>query len=174
MKLSTATFIVISVLLGVGVGIAGFTFVYAKGASYLTNDPAACANCHVMQEQYDGWLKGSHHAVAGCNDCHTPPGLIPKYATKALNGFWHSFYFTTGTFHEPIQIGPRNRAITEKACRKCHETIVEAIEAPPGVGNTHAGGGETPCLNCHNSVGHPEGLGQPGQPQFTHNDPDHE
>ena len=33
-----------------------FTFVYAKGLSYLTPDPRACLNCHVMYSQYDGWL----------------------------------------------------------------------------------------------------------------------
>jgi cytochrome c nitrite reductase small subunit len=80
-------------------GIGGFTFIYARGYSYLTNDPAACANCHVMREQFDGWVKSSHRAVAGCNDCHTPPGFAGKYYTKARNGFWHSFYFTNGGFH---------------------------------------------------------------------------
>ena len=40
-------------------GIGAYTFVYARGASYLTNDPAACVNCHVMREPYDGWrLRG--------------------------------------------------------------------------------------------------------------------
>jgi hypothetical protein len=31
---------------------------------------------------------GGHRAAAVCNDCHTPPGLLGKYTTKALNGFW--------------------------------------------------------------------------------------
>src|SRR5688572_27530694 len=135
--------------LGVAVGLGAFTFVFADGASYLTNDPAACANCHVMREQYDGWLKSSHHSVAVCNDCHTPPGFFPKYYTKALNGFWHSFYFTTGGFHEPIQIGARNREVTESACRKCHHALTESIEGP------HPRGEDIACLTCHNSVGHP-------------------
>ncbi|HSP80822.1 MAG TPA: cytochrome c nitrite reductase small subunit [Myxococcaceae bacterium] len=142
---------------GLAIGIGGFTFTYAKGASYLTDDPSACANCHVMHEQYDGWLKSSHHAVASCNDCHTPPGVIAKYANKASNGFWHSFYFTTGNFHEPIRIRPSNRQVTEQACRKCHTDLVEALEAPAA-----HGAGESSCLHCHNSVGHPEGLGHAG------------
>jgi len=49
---------------GIAVGLGLFTFVYAKGWSYLTNDPKACANCHVMTEQYEGWLKASHRSVA--------------------------------------------------------------------------------------------------------------
>ena len=62
----------IGVAFGVTAGIGGFTFIYAKGYAYLTNGPAACANCHVMREQFDGWVKSSHCSVAGCNDCHTP------------------------------------------------------------------------------------------------------
>src|SRR5687767_13211273 len=96
--------IALGAALGLAGGVGGFTFVYAKGASYLTNDPAACANCHVMQGHFDAWMKGSHRSVAGCNDCHTPKGVVGKYATKAKNGFWHSYYFTVGGFHEPIEI----------------------------------------------------------------------
>jgi cytochrome c nitrite reductase small subunit len=150
MNKRTLQSIVLGVSIRLAVGLGSYTFVYAKGYSYLLNDPQSCANCHVMQEQFDGWEKSSHRAVATCNDCHTPPGLIAKYATKASNGFWHSFAFTTGRFHEPIQIKPHNKAVTEKACRKCHQEIVEAIEGP----HLERSGDETSCLRCHRSVGH--------------------
>jgi len=136
----------LSLAVGGAVGLGAYTFIYAKGASYLTNNPAACANCHIMNEQYDGWTKSSHRAVAGCNDCHTPHSLIPKYLTKAQNGFWHSFRFTTGRFHEPIQINSRNRRITEGACRSCHLEIVQAIEGSKQ--------GTISCISCHATVGH--------------------
>ena len=29
-------------------------------------------------------------AVAMCNDCHVPHGVVARYATKARNGLWHS------------------------------------------------------------------------------------
>src|SRR5687768_2159105 len=54
------------VLIGVVAGIGAFTFVYARGSSYLTNDPAACMNCHIMREHFDAWSKSSHKAVAVC------------------------------------------------------------------------------------------------------------
>jgi len=95
----------------VAAGAGGYTFVYAKGGSYLTDDPRACANCHVMQGQYDGWLQSSHRNVAACNDCHTPAGFVGKYYTKADNGLHHSIAFTSGDFHEPIRIKPHNLAI---------------------------------------------------------------
>jgi cytochrome c nitrite reductase small subunit len=139
----------LALALGAAAGLAGYTFIYAKGASYLTNDPAACANCHIMRDHFDAWRKSSHHAVATCNDCHTPSGFVGKYTTKALNGFWHSFYFTTGNFPDPLRITPRNRAITERKCRECHAGIVDMIEG------THRDAEDESCIRCHRLVGHP-------------------
>lgn len=141
--------IILGVVLGLPIGVGAYTFVYARGYSYMTDNAEACVNCHIMEEQYGAWLKSSHRAVAVCNDCHTPPGLIPKYATKARNGFWHSYYFTTGWFDDNIHITPSGREVTEKACRKCHQEIVEAIE-----GSQSGRDSQTSCLGCHNSVGH--------------------
>jgi len=144
-------------LVGIGIGGGLFTFVYARGGSYLSADPAACANCHIMQEHYAAWTKSSHRVVAGCNDCHTPADFIGKYSAKASNGFWHSLGFTTGDFPDPLRIKPSNRAITEAACRSCHEEMVSAIdhgtwgEARSGV---HGSSGELSCIHCHKHVGH--------------------
>lgn len=137
----------IVVLAGVAVGLGGYTFVYAKGYSYLLHDPAACANCHVMRAYHDGWLKSSHRSAAGCNDCHTPPDFIGKYTTKAVNGFFHSLAFTSGRFPDAIEIKGRSREITESACRHCHQDIVAAIDAPHARGNIS-------CLRCHSNAGH--------------------
>ena len=95
-------------------------------------------------------MKSSHRAVATCNDCHTPPGLVPKYFTKAEHGFFHSLAFTTGNFHDPIQIKERSRRVTENACRKCHQDIVHDIDT------TTAHDGTMSCIRCHASVGHPK------------------
>src|SRR5215813_15088414 len=98
MSRRTLQSLILGVSIGAAVGLGAYTFIYAKGGSYLTNNPAACANCHVMREQYDDWSKSSHRAVATCNDCHTPPNVLGKYATKISNGFKHSYYFTVGGF----------------------------------------------------------------------------
>lgn len=145
-----------SVLLGAALGIGSYTFVYANGASYLSDDPQACANCHVMGDHYDAWSRSSHREVATCNDCHTPEGTLAKYVSKADNGVRHALGFTTGNFPDPLQITERNTRVTEQACRKCHESIAIAIEGfthetpamPPGEGN------EQSCVRCHANVGH--------------------
>lgn len=155
--------VVAAVAAGVAIGLSAYTFGYAKGYSYLTNDPAACANCHVMSEHFAAWTKSSHRAVATCNDCHTPHNVVGKYATKANNGFWHSFYFTSGRFPDPLRITDRNRQVTEGACRECHEEIVAAIDpAAPrrgdGDGDVTVRGNpehaESGCIRCHRYVGH--------------------
>ncbi|MBI5514544.1 MAG: cytochrome c nitrite reductase small subunit [Deltaproteobacteria bacterium] len=142
-----------ALLAGLFVGVGGYTFMYARGGAYLTNDPAACANCHVMREQFEGWRRGSHHAVATCNDCHAPRGLVPKLAIKALNGFRHSWAFTTGRFHEPIASTPLNQRVTEGACRGCHGAVVDAIETHRA-GPVPRGDERVSCIRCHRSVGH--------------------
>lgn len=138
----------LGVFAGVASGVGAYTFLYARGASYLTDEPSACANCHIMRDYHEAWLKSSHQAVAVCNDCHTPADFIGKYAAKALNGYHHSMAFTTGRFHEPLQITPLNHRITENACRHCHEDIVQGIDWHPG------DAGELSCVRCHFSVGH--------------------
>ena len=135
-------------LFGGVVGLGGFTFSYASGLSYLSNDPAACVNCHIMNDQWDRWNRGSHHAVATCNDCHTPhDSVVTKYAVKALNGFRHSYAFTTGNFPEPIQITSLNRDVAQNACLYCHGSLTNDM--------SHANTDDpTDCLRCHAGVGH--------------------
>jgi cytochrome c nitrite reductase small subunit len=139
----------LAVALGLALGLGAYTFGYARGYSYLSNDASACANCHVMREHFDAWNKSTHRAVATCNDCHTPHDLVGKYTVKAKNGFWHSFYFTTGRYPDPLRITPGNRDVTANACRDCHGEITAAIDPASA-----RGAERTNCVRCHQYVGH--------------------
>jgi cytochrome c nitrite reductase small subunit len=135
-------------LVGILAGVGTYTFYYADGAAYLSNNPATCANCHIMQDQFQAWQKGPHHAVAVCNDCHAPhDSLAHKLFVKGVNGVKHSFAFTTHRYPDNFEISDFNRRVTEHACRDCHEGIVHEIESP-------AGFGEISCIRCHSDVGH--------------------
>ncbi|MEQ8847347.1 cytochrome c nitrite reductase small subunit [Botrimarina sp.] len=139
----------VAVMCGALGGLGTFTFGYGEGHAYLGNNPASCANCHVMQSFYDSWQKSSHHAVAVCNDCHTPhDSLLAKYLVKADNGFFHSLAFTTGQFKDPIQIKPRNAAVVQHACLDCHKQLVNHMLP------AQEGGDMLSCVHCHASVGH--------------------
>lgn len=140
--------LVLLVFSGISLGFGGATFHYAKGTSYLSNDPAACANCHIMQEQYDGWQKSSHHNVATCNDCHTPHDFLGKYMSKMSNGYHHSLAFTLQNFQEPIRIKPHNKKILLKNCLDCHSDFVHEILEPT------ADSMSQDCMKCHADVGH--------------------
>ncbi|MCC6229082.1 MAG: cytochrome c nitrite reductase small subunit [Phycisphaerales bacterium] len=143
----------LSVVLGVFIGLSGYTFRYAEGTSYLSNDPKACVNCHVMRDEYDGWQKGSHHAAATCNDCHVPQDLIGKYATKAEHGWRHSKGFTLQDFHEPIRITTESLVVVQDNCVRCHGEFVSAVATSRG---TQHGMmiGDLNCVHCHSHVGH--------------------
>jgi cytochrome c nitrite reductase small subunit len=149
MKFKNFFGVLLAVSLGLAIGLGAYTFYYGQGGAYLTNDPKACMNCHVMSEQYNGWIKSSHKAVATCNDCHAPKGIIAKYISKSQNGFWHSFAFTTGHFKDNIQIKPHNLAIVEQNCRDCHQNIIHSIEQINRQGNQQAS-----CVACHAGIGH--------------------
>jgi cytochrome c nitrite reductase small subunit len=141
--------LLLSSLLGILLGAGGYTFYYARGVSYLSNDPQACVNCHIMREQLDGWQKASHHGFAVCNDCHLPHDFFNKWLAKASNGYHHSVGFTFGGFPEPIRIKPANRELLNDNCRYCHRAFVSEI-SPHGINRDE----ETDCVRCHNSVGH--------------------
>jgi cytochrome c nitrite reductase small subunit len=151
LRRAAVLYTVCAVLIGAASGLGVFTFGYADGAAYLTNRPEACANCHVMREQLDAWVKSSHGKFATCNDCHSPHNFVGKYYCKTRNGFFHSLAFTTGWFPDNILITDFNRNVTENACRHCHEAIVDQIDhGAEGVDLRE----RTSCLHCHSHVGH--------------------
>jgi len=137
------------VLAGVLLGAGVFTLAYAEGLSYLSNDPEACVNCHIMREQFAGWQTGVHKDVATCNDCHVPHKLLSKYIGKAMNGWHHSSAFTLQNYPDPIRIKAGNAEVLQHNCRDCHSDMVGEITG-------HYGSDEEgpECVHCHRNVGH--------------------
>lgn len=140
---------VIAALAGVLIGLGFFTFYYAQGASYLSDDPTVCVNCHIMREHFDSWQKGSHHGVAICNDCHLPQSFPGKYLIKAENGWSHSQKFTMQNFDEPIRVRPHNREVVQANCLRCHAQLVSE-----SVGSFEHADEHQNCVRCHREVGH--------------------
>jgi len=135
--------------LGVALGMGAFTFHYAKGTSYLTSDPKACANCHIMNDQYASWQRSSHRSVAVCVDCHLPHALVPKMVAKGENGYHHSKAFTLQDFHEPIQIKAKNARILQDNCLRCHTDLTDGM-----LSFKDGHDRETGCVKCHAAAGH--------------------
>jgi cytochrome c nitrite reductase small subunit len=144
--------LLLNALFGILLGAGGYTFYYAHGTSYLSNDPQACINCHIMRDQFEGWEKASHHAYATCNDCHIPHTFVRKWLTKAENGYHHSVAFTLLNFHEPIRIKSQNAGVLNANCLYCHRNYVSEITAHRVINDQ-----ELYCVRCHDSVGHGPG-----------------
>lgn len=140
---------VVWVLLGICIGSGTYTVYFGEGLSYLSSDPKACVNCHIMREQYDGWQKASHHAAAACVDCHLPHDFVGKWIAKAENGFWHSKGFTLQDFHEPIRIHQKNGRILQNNCIHCHQDFVHDVQVTSTAQNESLN-----CIHCHQHVGH--------------------
>lgn len=136
-------------MVGMLIGVGLYTFRYAEGLSYLSNDPKACMNCHVMREHFDSWVKSSHRMAATCNDCHVPHALPEKYLVKFENGWNHSRAFTLQNFREPIRIRRSNLVALQHNCIECHATTVQEI-----VSHRDVQQGSARCTDCHRSVGH--------------------
>ncbi len=147
-RLNRPTFLfIVAGIVCIIVGLGLFTFVYARGDSYLSDDPNTCNNCHVMREQFQAWQHSSHARFATCNDCHTPhDSPISKWLVKGINGFNHSFAFTFTTYPEVIRINRMNRDVVQANCLSCHDVAVSEI-AP-----IHDNAPD--CLTCHTGIGH--------------------
>lgn len=140
----------LAVVMGGIVALGVFTLAYTQGASYLSDNPKSCVNCHVMRDVYDDWNHSGHKAAATCNDCHIPHSSpIAKWTVKGWNGVRHSVAFTLGNFPERIQITSLNQRVTQGNCIYCHEEITAETN--------HADADDpTDCLYCHAAVGHPD------------------
>ncbi|MBI5059340.1 cytochrome c nitrite reductase small subunit [candidate division KSB1 bacterium] len=130
---------------GIVIGISGYTFYYAKGYSYLVDDPKACMNCHVMRDNFRSWEIGPHRFVS-CNGCHVPHDVVGKYTTKVEHGVRHSYVFTFGD-PQVIRIKESGREIVNNNCVSCHATMVSSIFHTTGPGGRM-------CFDCHQGTGH--------------------
>ena len=149
-RLVSRRLLLLAAAAGIALGVSAFTFSYAEGLSYFSTDPKACANCHIMNDQYRSWLQGPHHAAAKCVECHLPHDFVAKYIAKADNGYRHSKGFTFLDFHEPIQIKPRNAEILQENCLRCHGDFVHNILPSNQTTDTST----LQCVHCHARVGH--------------------
>ncbi len=149
MKVKDLHLIVLFAILGASLGLGVYTFIYAKGLSYLSDDPEACRNCHVMNTVFEDWMKGGHQHVAACNDCHVPHGFFGRWFEKGLNGFSHSFAFTFTNVPVAIRAVGRSRGVVQDNCVRCHgEMATHAIGGANGAAET------LQCISCHREAGH--------------------
>ena len=135
----------------VGMGLLGACtggFIYlahiSEAASYMSDDPEACINCHIMVPQYSTWQHSSHGRFTTCNDCHVPQdSALRKYFFKANDGLRHSALFTLRMERQVIEAIPESKEVIQENCIRCHESVIDMAMTPLG----H-------CIDCHREVPH--------------------
>ena len=138
------------ILLGVLVGLALFIFRISNAASYLSDDPETCINCHVMNPQYATWFHSSHREVAHCNDCHVPHNnVLNKYFFKAKDGLRHATIFTLRAEPQVIFIKEEGKEVVQENCIRCHKKLVTDNAAIARFESSRHFREERSCVECH-------------------------
>jgi cytochrome c nitrite reductase small subunit len=113
-------------LLGGFFGGASYVAYISNAASYLSDDPKACINCHIMTPMYASWQHSSH----------------------ANDGLRHSYLFTTRQERQVIEAIPASKAVIQQNCIRCHEPTLQ--RASTSVAHFE----KRPCIECHREVPH--------------------
>ncbi|RAX57668.1 cytochrome c nitrite reductase small subunit [Helicobacter monodelphidis] len=142
----------------VAIGMFAYLVNASKALSYLSDNPKACINCHVMFTQYQTWQHSSHQGVATCVECHLPTdGFFAKYLAKAKDGFNHSVAFTMGSYQQSIAISQDGANRVQANCISCHSNLAATLV--DNAQNYHNFKNPTEyndrwCWDCHKEVPH--------------------
>lgn len=131
--------VVVLVLAAVGLYVSfGTPGLFAKSGT-----PEFCAQCHVMETQYENWFHNGGHRRLKCIDCHLPNDNMARHLTyKGYDGMWDAFVFYSGRVPETITLSAHGAALLQENCRRCHEETVAKINE------------DRNCWQCHRRLSH--------------------
>ncbi|MCL1832925.1 MAG: cytochrome c nitrite reductase small subunit [Leptospirales bacterium] len=141
---------------GIITGLGAYIVYASKAHSYLSNDPSACINCHVMIPYYQSWSRSSHTVWTNCNDCHVPhSNIFSKYTFKAIDGLYHSAVFTVNGESQSIRSRKGSSNVIMENCIRCHTHLNTAFVKTGMITYSQAikGKGKA-CWDCHTKVPH--------------------
>ena len=126
----------------------GYFMFVTDAASYGGSAPETCANCHVMDSQYESWYHGAHENWAKCTDCHLPhDNFAVYYAEKGRQGAKDVYAFVTGNIPLAIRASDKTKGIVQENCIHCHEDSVESIVMGAQPFDRY-------CWDCHRDIAH--------------------
>ncbi len=143
------------ILAGAFFGLGFYVFYISNAASYLSDEPETCINCHVMNPQYATWFHSSHRERASCNDCHVPHNnVVEKYYFKAQDGLRHASIFTMRSEPQVIQIKEAGKAVVQENCLRCHNELITDDLMLTKTNELHQFRSDRQCWDCHREVPH--------------------
>ena len=141
----------IAVIIGLGL----FMMKEARVTSYLSDDPQACVNCHVMTPVYNSWMNSSHREWANCNDCHVPhDNIVNKYFFKAKDGLYHASVFTARAEPDVIKMQEASQEVVQQNCIRCHLQQVTQVKYDGWIEEHQEKRTGRQCWECHKQVPH--------------------
>jgi cytochrome c nitrite reductase small subunit len=145
----------VMVLTSVMLGLLIFLFYISKAHYYISDDPKACVNCHIMAPEYATWNHSSHREVAHCNDCHVPHNnFVNKFYFKAKDGMRHATIFTLRNEPQVIFIKEEGAEVVHQNCVRCHSKLLVDPKLNATVQNHHSKMTDRKCWDCHREVPH--------------------
>jgi cytochrome c nitrite reductase small subunit len=126
----------------------GYFTIASDAAAYGGNAPETCANCHVMDSQYENWYRGGHGLSTRCTDCHLPhDNIAVYYAEKGRQGMKDTLAFISGNIPVSIRANQTTKEIIQENCIHCHEETVDTVIMGPQAFDQY-------CWDCHRSTAH--------------------
>ncbi len=142
-------------LFGVLIGVVVVILRISNATAYLSDDPKACINCHVMFPQYETWLHSSHRENAMCNDCHVPhDSMVKKYVFKAQDGLRHATIYSLRKEPQVIRMHESGQEVVQSNCIRCHEQLLDGNNLIHGDYPQYIQGNAKLCWQCHREVPH--------------------
>ena len=142
-------------LIGIVIGLGFYMLSIANVASYASDDPKACINCHVMNTEYATWQVSSHAKRASCNDCHVPHNnVFNKYFFTAKDGLYHSYVYTTRTEPEAIIMHEPGQKVVQQNCIRCHDRQLKNPKQSSLMADYDVHRTDRKCWECHREVPH--------------------
>ena len=141
---------------GIICGLGVYTAYASRFGSYLSDDPKACVNCHIMAPYYATWDHGSHSRNTTCVDCHVPHNnLVQKWTFKGMDGMRHAAVFMMNGEPQVIQAVDRSATVIMENCVRCHEQLNTEFVKTGKISYKMAKMGEgKACWDCHREVPH--------------------
>lgn len=129
---------------GAGFALMLFVFFGPPKLFEYTSTPEFCGSCHVMDDQYEAWLKTGPHGGIKCVDCHLPNhNPVSHFVWKGIDGMKDVVYFYGRLYGDEIKAGSRAKRVINENCASCHYDMVSRIETE-----------DSNCWSCHRRMDH--------------------
>ena len=142
-------------LLGIFAGLFLYILYISNAFSYISDDPKACVNCHIMAPQYATWYHSAHREVTNCNSCHVPHNnVFNKYYFKAKDGLRHATIFTLRNEPQVIFIKEEGKHAVQNNCIRCHNDLISSKKIRVLSDHLYEHRTNRLCWDCHREVPH--------------------